>query len=782
MRRFSLVNAVKRRKYWIIGIVVLFLLFLLIPSAHFRDPYSTVVAGHEGELLGAKVAADGQWRFPPSDQLPEKYVKALLCFEDRWFYYHPGVNPVSMFRALFQYIREGKIISGGSTITMQVARISRKNRPRSIWQKIIESVTSLRTELVCSKHSILVMYASNAPFGGNVVGLEAASWRFFGESPQQLSWAEAATLAVLPNSPSLVFPGRGQQKLLKKRNQLLEKMFRQGIIDAQTYALALSEPVPGAPHSLPKDVPHLLERAIKDGFDGKRVSSTVDGELQQRVDEVLNRYSQGFRDNQVFNAAVVVVSTKTGKVICYSGNTRDDPEGGDVDMITAKRSYGSLLKPFLYASMLNEGLLLPEMLVNDIPVSFRGYTPKNVMKNFEGMVPADEVLSRSLNVPSILLLQRYGVGKFNAMLKEVGMRTLRFPPEHYGLSVILGGAEGTLWELTSMYAAFGHRLLFPGNDSLRVSYIQNGSIPRSSFWLQRFSLSPVWFTLKAITALQRPEDNGTLRYFSSTRKVAWKTGTSFGSRDGWAIGVTPEYTVGVWIGNADGEGRPGLTGIGCAAPVMFDVFGLLPPTGWFEEPAKEMVSAKICVRTGFIAGEDCPETEIRKIMAVANMTRTCPYHHLVHLDETETWQVADHCYSPSKMVTRSWFVLPPVQEYFYRQYHSNYLPLPPFQAGCSDQLSLNKPIGLIYPYPGSKIYLPLDRDLKRTHSIWKAAHRSGSATLYWNLDHKFLGKTTGNHIIEVIADPGVHHLTLMDEDGESLTTTVEIIGMEKMGK
>jgi penicillin-binding protein 1C len=762
-------------------LLLLAVLFLLVPPVRFSDPYSTLLLDRNGELLGARVASDAQWRFPPARGLPVRYVKALVCYEDRWFYWHPGINPVSMGRALRQYLRSGHIISGGSTLTMQLARISRGNPSRNVWEKLVESVISLRSELHYRKSTLLELYAAHAPFGSNVVGLEAASWRYFGKPPSRLSWAEAATLAVLPNAPSLIYPGKNQQRLLKKRNRLLERMFVRGILDRQTYELALAEPVPGEPHSLPRTAPHLLDRAVKEGFAGSRISSSIDRALQIRVTEIIERYHELFSANDVSNAAALILSTRTGEVLAYAGNTqtRAEKEGGDVDMITAKRNYGSLLKPFLYNAMLNEGLLLPEMLVSDIPISFGGYSPKNVQKNFDGAVPANEVLARSLNVPSVILLHNYGINKFNSLLKELGMRTLRFPPEHYGLSIILGGAEGSLWELTGMYAAMGNRLLFPENDSLRTTYFPGKEIPGSAFYLQRFSPASDWFTLKAITALKRPGDNGTLKYFYSPRKIGWKTGTSFGSRDAWAIGVTPDYTIGIWIGNADGEGRPGVTGIGCAAPVMFDLFELLPPTGWFKEPSKDMATAVICTRSGCIAGPNCPATEQRKVPAVANLTKPCPYHRIVHLDSTGSFQVTDKCCPPSRMINRSWFVLPPVQEYFYQLATPGYQPLPPYGPGCRDELTPLHSIGLIYPYPGSKIYLPVKGDQLRAKSVWKATHRDPSATLYWHLDNVFLSRTTGDHTLEVEAEPGIHTLTLVDDAGEILTTRIEIIGKKK---
>ncbi len=781
MKRFFRRRFFRRWKNQLITVFVLVMFLMLVPPVRFNDPYSTLLLDSNGELLGAKVAPDGQWRFPSPDRLPEKYRKAVLCYEDRYFYYHPGINPVSMVRALVQYFRKGRIVSGGSTLTMQLARISRNNPSRTVWEKLLESILSIRTELRYSKSAILGLYAAHAPFGSNVIGLEAASWRYFGAPPSRLSWAENATLAVLPNSPSLIFPGKNQEKLLGKRNQLLVKMFKRGIIDRQTYELALAEPVPGEPHPLPKIAPHLLDRAISDGFQGQRIVTTLDINIQKRMNEIIGRYHDLFSTNGVSNAAALVISTRTGQVIGYVGNSgvKGEKEGGDVDMITAKRNFGSLLKPFLYASMLNEGLLLPEMLVTDIPVSFEGYSPKNVLKTFEGAVPANEVLARSLNVPSVILLHNYGIGKFNAVLKELGMRTLIYPPEHYGLSIILGGAEGSLWELSSIYAALGNHLLYQSNDSIRVTYSRDREIPGSSFYLQRFSPSAAWFTLKAITAVKRPEDNGTLKYFYSARKIGWKTGTSYGSRDAWAIGVTPEYTVGVWIGNANGEGRSGITGVSCAAPVMFDIFDQLPASAWFKEPVKDMTTARICAKSGCIAGESCPVVENRKIMSVANLTKTCPYHRIIHLDPAGIWQVTDKCFSPSQMLNQSWFVLPPVQEYFYRQFHSDYLPLPPFRDDCRYELTSQNPIGLIYPTPGARIYLPLKGDQKRSKSIWKATHRNSDATLYWHLDNIFLAKTKGEHTIEVMAEPGIHTLTLMDDNGESLTVKVEIIGINK---
>lgn len=767
----------KRR--WVIAAATLLLVFIAIRPVRLRDPNSTVLLASNNELLGARVAADGQWRFPESETLPERYIKAVTCFEDKYFFYHPGINPVSISRALVQNIRQRKVMSGGSTITMQLVRIARKGKGRNLWEKAVEAVVALRTELVYSKKHILRLYASHAPFGGNVVGIEAAAWRYFSIPPENLSWAEAATLAVLPNAPSLIYPGKNQERLVAKRNKLLKQMQTEGIIDEETCLLAMAEPVPGTPHPLPDLAPHLLARAAAEGMSGKRIHSTLDVNLQKRVSQTIARYFNIYKANDIDNAAAMVLDTKTGKVLAYVGNTPVEgrENGGKVDIVNSNRSYGSILKPLLYASMLNEGLLLPHMLVNDIPVSISGYSPANYSKSYEGMVPANEVLSRSLNVPSVIMLKAYGTEKFNQQLKDMGMTTLKRPASHYGLSIILGGAEGKLWELTSIYGAFGHKLLKPYNDSLQVTYSRsNETASTLNTSAARVSPSSIWFTLNAITESHRPEEEGTWRYFFSPQKIGWKTGTSYGSRDAWAIGVTPRFTVGVWVGNADGEGRPGLTGVGYAAPVMFDIFGAMPTSEWFTEPAFDMGSATICLKSGHVAGPDCPQTALQPIPLVANRTKVCPYHTTIHLDKSERFRVTDKCVAVSEMVNRSWFMLPPVQEFFYRKSHSDYQPLPPLMSGCNENLSTTKSIGLIYPYPGTKLYLPYQPNGIRSKAIWRASHRSSTATIFWHLDDKFIGKTTGTHDLEVEAEVGKHLLLLVDDKGESYAIWIEIIG------
>ena len=525
-----------------------------LPRDLFRVPYATVVTDRHGELLGARIARDGQWRFPPCDTVPWKFVRCLLAFEDRHFYHHPGVNPLSIARAAWQNIRQGRIVSGGSTLTMQTIRISR-NRPRTFTEKLVEMILATRLELRCSKDEILALYASHAPFGGNVVGLDAAAWRYFAHPSSELSWAEAATLAVLTNAPSAIHPGKGREALLRKRNRVLQLLREQGDLSPSDYALALDEPLPDAPLPLPRIAPHLVDRLASE-HPGQTITSTLDKELQLQLEALAERHSREFARSDIRHLALLVIDLPANRVVAYCGNTGSDAsaDGSQVDIIRAPRSTGSILKPFLYYAALEEGLILPHTLLPDIPVNINGFAPQNFSRQFEGAVPASEALARSLNIPAVHLLQQYGVPKFHELLWQAGLTTLNRPPSHYGLSLILGGAEATLWDVTSAYARMGRSLLnLPQAPCTLVASGEAASAPKADF----FRPGGTWQVFEALTEVNRPEEID-WRSIPSMHPVAWKTGTSYGFRDAWAVGVTPRYAVGVWVGNASGEGKPGL--------------------------------------------------------------------------------------------------------------------------------------------------------------------------------------------------------------------------------
>lgn len=704
-------------------------------------PYSTVVLDRNGELLGARIADDGQWRFPPCDSVPYKYRTALIEFEDRYFRWHPGVNPVSVVRAAAGNIRAGHVTSGGSTITMQLIRLSR-GRERTLGQKMIEAILATRLELRCSKKKILAMYASYAPFGGNVVGLEAASWRYFGRPPYELSWGEAATLAVLPNSPGSIHPGRGREELLRKRNRLLARLKDKGVITPEEFALASSEPLPDAPGPLPQIAPHLVERCAARQH-GQTVRTGIDASLQKRISELADSWSDELAKTGIADLSVVVIDVNTGSTIAYIGNAsqRRKRNGMLVDIASAPRSTGSILKPLLYCALLQEGDILPKSLIPDLPVNINGFSPQNFDQKFCGAVPADEALARSLNVPAVHMLRRFGVQKFCNILKKSGMGTLSRPADDYGLSLILGGAEGTLLDITRIYASLSN--IYQNPEKVEAPLNDRTSL---------------WYTFEALKEVNRPDEMD-WKTVSSIKKTAWKTGTSFGFRDAWAIGVTPEYAVGVWAGNADGKGMPGLTGAKAAGPLMFRIFNVLPQKynsgtyaedGWFLEPVYgEYTKAAVCRQSGCLKGINCSEADTVMLPKAAMRSISCPYH------------ISDH--------GRSRFVLPPAMEWYYRKNHPEYNP--------PKEMSRN-PMEFIYPESGVEVRIPRLEDGEPGEMVFSLAHRYPETRVYWHFDGRYLGETAFIHQYSMSPEPGRHTMTVTDDKGNTVSTTFTVAARE----
>ncbi|MDX2430275.1 MAG: penicillin-binding protein 1C [Bacteroides sp.] len=767
---------------------VMALVFVSLPVVRFEEKTNTVLEDGEGGLLSARITSDGQWRFPDCDSVPYKLSQCIRYYEDEFFRFHPGINPVSLSKALFRNLREGRIVSGGSTISMQVVRLSRKGKPRTVGQKLIEMVLALRLELSMNKEEIMRLYASYAPFGGNVVGIDAAAWRYYGRPAYQLSWGEAATLAVLPNAPSMIYPGKNQKLLWTKREDLLDKLEDKGLLDALSCDLAKAEDLPSKPLPLPQLTPHLLDRAEREGHGGQRVLTSIDRPLQQRVSALVERHHQHLKQNEIHNAAVLVVRISDRKVLAYVGNTGtvDEGSGGYVDIIASPRSSGSILKPLLYSFMLDEGEILPDQLVADIPTQISGYSPTNFDRSYSGAVPASTALIRSLNVPAVRMLRTYGLEKFHSKLLSLGFSTIGKGPGHYGLTLILGGAEVSLWDLGRVYTGMAGSLNHIGeyeysydpDEFAALSYLAEKSpIKTSDLTLKKsgiMSAASIWQCFETLTELERPTQEGEWEQFSSSRSIAWKTGTSFGFRDAWAIGLNPDYLVGVWVGNADGEGRPGLTGVNVAAPLMFDVFALLKSSAWFDPPYDELTEIEICTSSGFRAGPDCAHTEMRLVPEAGERMEACPYHRIVHLDSRQQFQVHSDCYETAEMVNVSWFVLPPVMEWYYKKRNTHYHVLPPFLAGCGEESE--QPMEMIYPRETRQIFIPRGLDGRRSRVIFQVAHRESGATIHWHLDERYLGETTLIHQMEFQAPEGLHILTLVDADGNILEKSFEVVG------
>ena len=813
---------IKRKKRYLIILalatpIVLFIFSL--PRPLFSSYYSPALYDRGGKLLGARVARDGQWRFPIQASLPvnSKFAEAITAAEDKRFRKHPGVDFLSVGRAFVQNMRARRIVSGGSTITMQTIRLARnsrhahhahngRGRKRGVAEKVIEAFLAVRLEFSYSKDQILGLYAAHAPFGANVVGIEAASWRWFGRSGTDLSWAEAATLAVLPNSPGLIYPGRNRELLRKKRDALLDRLHTKGLFDEETLMLARLEEIPGEPLALPVLAPHLLARIVTEAGGAKEFNSenkkhplykkgfslvtTLDYEAQQRAVAILERWSLRFAERGIKNAACVILDTQSGETLAYVGNVASG-DAPAVDIAMAPRSSGSILKPFLYAAMLDSGDMLPASLVSDIPTRVGSYSTENNSRTYLGIVRADEALARSLNVPAVRSLRLYGIARFADLLRSLGMTTLFRKGEDYGLPLILGGAEVKLWEITGLYAGLARRASFSntGGSFFPSRFFTDGAAGRGAGYRagnsgMDISQGAAWLTMEALTFVTRPGEEAHWQEYAGSRRIAWKTGTSYGNRDAWAVGTTPAWTAGVWIGNASGEGRAELVSSSTSAPVLFDLFSALDSIfassgnrAWFPQPATDLVPAEVCAYSGFPAGPDCAKTAATLIPQRAPRHNPCPFCRTVALNQAGDRRVTVGI-NAEPIRLEKWFVLPPAEEWYFRRWNLDYKPLPPLRSDPDDldgPVSGIPSLALFNPEPGGRIYIPREIDGREGRIVFQAAHRDDGGKIYWHLDDAYLGETSVFHDLEARPGAGFHTITLVDENGSRITRRFEVL-------
>lgn len=714
-------------------------------------------------------------------KVPQRFERAIIAYEDQRFYSHPGIDPKSVLRAIRNNWRAGSVVEGASTLSMQVIRLSRKGKPRTLWQKLIESMLAIRLELSYSKADILKLYAGAAPFGGNVVGLETAAWRYFGRSPERLSWAESATLAVLPNAPGLIHPGRNRAQLKSKRDLLLRQLGEQGWIDPQGVQLAMTESLPAAPLPLPKCAPHLL---LSTSNSAAPITTTIDFHLQQSTQQILEQHQVRLAANHIHNAAVLVLDVDTKAVLAYHGNL---PGAGDahqeqVDCIRAPRSTGSILKPFLYAFALDEGTILPHSILSDIPTQINGYRPQNYHRSFDGVIAAHQALSKSLNIPMVRLLQKYGLEKFHQDLQGLGLKTLSRPPDDYGLTLILGGAEATLWDLGNAYASMAKELkTFCNSNSLYAANAWESpswQSPIDSHQMQqanydRLSAGAIWATFQAMQQVSRPDQSGRWEIFESGVPIAWKTGTSFGFRDAWAIGVAADHIVAVWVGNANGEGRPQCIGTLAAAPILFDIFRQLEPQSILPfVPYDDLSPIEVCASSGWRSARYCPKDSL---LVPNNSLKAmkCTYHLPIQLNAEQTARVSPSCYTPEKIVDTSWYQLPPIESAYYRQKHPSYASLPSWLSGCDGKNK--KQLDLVYPGSNAKLSVPVDVDGERSELVFEAAHSHDAAKIHWYLDGESMGTTELFHSLSLRPAAGTHRIVLVDQWGERLESSFEVV-------
>jgi penicillin-binding protein 1C len=523
--------------------------------------YSTTVLDRDGRLLRAYLTDEGRWRLPASRQdVDPRFIEALLAYEDKRFFAHHGVDPFAMTRAAFQLATRGHIVSGGSTITMQVARLLEPRRQRSLYAKYRQTVRALQLERALDKDQILSLYLALAPYGGNLEGIRAASLAYFGKEPRRLTLGETALLVALPQSPESRRPDRHPERARAARDRVLDRISGNGLFSDAELASAKAEIVPNARQPMPLSAPHAADEARSADAGAKIIHLTLDGRLQRRLERLARERAAALGD--AMSAAIVVVDNDTGAILARvaSPDYFDQARAGQVDLTRALRSPGSALKPFIYGLGFEDGLVHPETLIEDRPIRYGDYAPENFDQTFQGTVTVRRALQQSLNVPAVAVLDAVGPNRLLARLGEAGA-SLQLPKhETAGLALGLGGIGVRLIDLTALYSGLARQ----GTVAPLHERADAPALPDKRL------MAPVaaWYVGDVLRGAPPPPN-------ALGGRIAFKTGTSYGYRDAWAAGFDGDYTIGVWVGRPDGAPVPGLVGRTAAAPILFDAFARL---------------------------------------------------------------------------------------------------------------------------------------------------------------------------------------------------------------
>lgn len=726
----------------------------LVPSP------STVVVDRNGEILRVFLSAAEMWQLPvTAGEISPTLKKAVIGYEDRYFRWHPGVNPVSLVRAALANIRAGRIVRGGSTITMQVARLM-EPKPRTIPNKLWEIFRALQLELRYSKEEILTFYFNLAPYGGNIVGVAAAAHLYFNKTPQQLSLGECALLAAIPNSPNVLRPDFNLEATASAREKVLLLLQQQKTISRQQMIEALTEPLPRKRFAWPFLSPHLAAELIDNFPQHSRLETTIDIRLQRLASSLLQSHLQPWRQHGITNGAVVIIDNQSREVLALVGSADffDVSRQGQVNGALAPRSPGSALKPFLYALALDQGLVSPQTMLFDIPVEYAGYRPENYDGLYHGLVPVQAALALSLNVPAVNLSAQLGEEGIYSFLKEAGISTLPKPREYYGLSLILGGCEVRLIELTNLYSGLASGGQFRPYRCLRTQANEPAK--------QLLSEGTCFIIAEMLSRLRRPDLPAVWEHSLHLPKIAWKTGTSYGHRDAWSIGYNPQYTIGVWLGNFDGRGVPELVGADVAAPLLFSLFNALEQgteSRWFVSP-RTVSRRQVCSISGMPLSAYCSSAITELYLPGISPNQPCSYHLPIWVDRVSGKRLCTHCRSgreydekimvqwPAAIATwmeRNGFPLEKIPEHFPR---------------CPKIATGEKPV-ILSPTANAEYRIRAGVKLKYQQILLDASVSNHTQKIFWFLDGQLI--FSGNPTQKVFITPrlGPHQLLCVDDEG-----------------
>ena len=830
------------KRFWALFPLVIIAFFAIanwcfpLPKERLHPPSSRIVLDRNGEWLRAFLANDGMWRMSENNNTVSPLLhQAMLTAEDKWFYYHFGINPVSIATALYDNIKAGEVVRGGSTITMQLARLM-EPKARNVPNKLIEMFRAIQLELAYSKSEILNFYFNMLPYGGNIVGTGAASRLYFNKPQHAISLGEATLLAAIPNSPEGLRPDKFPENARKARAKILDRLLAHRQISEQQWQEASQEPIPTKRYPLPFNAPHLSRMLVKRNrwdsaitADG-RIYTTIDAKVQKTATHILREYLKAaaagianhhLQSHSASTGAIVVMDTQSRQVLAMVGSHDffDQDASGQVNGALAPRSPGSALKPFVYALAIEQGLITPETLLFDVPVTYSGYEPVNYDGIYNGYVTAHQALARSLNVPAANLNARLKDITLHAFLTQAGITTL-VPTRKYGLSMVLGGCEVNLLELTTLYAGLAnmgefapYQIVVSGQQS-RMLRSENSQHQSENLFAESrrlkaegtsqrlFREETSFIITEMLTTSQLPANTvKNPEAFESTMnlpKIAWKTGTSYGHRDAWCIGYSPKLTIGIWLGNFDGKGSPMLSGADAATPILFALFSAL--TGqdthrWFTKP-EQLKTREVCALTGAVPSPHCPAHKSDVYIPGISPVAICAIHKRIYVDGDTGYSLCSHCRNLPTVVSTE----DAQQNYTTRTAHNSVetkifeewpaeaatwlakngfaVPvLPEHNPLCTGTIAGTAPV-ILSPTENTVYYIRDGIPLAHQKIQLSASTSNRTQQLFWFLDGELIFKGNAGEQYWLTPVKGEHTLTCVDAEGRSASCPLNISAIQ----
>jgi penicillin-binding protein 1C len=726
--------------------------------------YSPAVYGEKGELLHAWLTPDQKWRMKTNlDEISPLLKKTIVFKEDKYFYRHPGINPVAVTRALLNNLFTGRRTSGASTITMQVAR-ALEPRKRNYTSKMVEVFRAFQLELKYTKPEILRLYLNLVPYGGNIEGVKSAAFLYFGKNPDHLSLAEITALSIIPNRPSSLVIGKNNDRIVEQRNKWLKKFKSQGLYTEKEIADALNEPLTVTRGTVPRLIPHLAWKLKNTG--NPDVHVTISMNQQSALEKIVADYSRMYRLNLVKNAAVVVIDNRTHKIVSYIGSAsfKDTTDGGQVNGAAAVRQPGSTLKPLVYAMAIDQGLVTPATMLEDVAISYSGYAPENYDKQFNGAVTMAYALEHSLNVPAVKTMEKIGTENLISKLSISGFRQIEKDQRKLGLSMILGGCGATLEELTGLYAAFANEGLYYPASALALG---NKSKP-----VRLISAGAAFMITEILSKVNRPDFPLNWQSTEHMPKIAWKTGTSYGRRDAWSIGYNKNFTVGVWLGNFSGEGVPVLSGANSATPLLFKIFNTIDYDSdkeWYSQP-RSVSNRLVCAESGLPPAAFCTNLAGDYFLPMISPARACSHMQEVYVSANEKIAYCRTCLPASGYKQKLYNNYAYTLLNYFDEKNIRYARIPAHNPLCEKVFQESGP-AIISPRNGSE-YLIARSEPEPIQLICKAG--TDVSKVYWYINDKFYKSAAASDRQFFVPQEGPVKISCTDDKGRNRNIMIQV--------